>query len=649
MARHNVFTVVAQIPDDASERALRRLFEELRPGADALLADIETLHFASFVIFPADRLRDKLDDRITSLLVFECNIDGPVQPFLNRVAGRPEIDAIFRHCAGYPAGAGLQPKAEFLRTRVRRPQLYHIGSPYRSARAIKADAALRQRLDAVLAAVMTPMLRGHLLGEPGAVSEDWRSDRLRPWRAWIMGIAGPLLAIWLIAAARAAAISRVERLLLVGAFAVGGVMAMVAAFKAWISSPEPLRDRVRPWFWWAALGVVWVGAAALIRGRHPIWARVTAAAFVAATIYRAYSLHVRDTTTRLQAEREPEGAIPLPLVWEAVRRHATTLDEGPRFWQPLWNARGWLLSFAMVWAVVAWTLPHPRAFVTMIAVVFLLKSVWLAVLLGWPAAGPLQDPRDRLRIWVFMLGVPAGAVIVFRTLRFAIEQLFTYPSGPLAALVLLALFSLWLAPLPTPTPSYAPVRREQLHGLLEDEDRGVQNHMSAVVVLRNDRPYRVPLLRFFLFVLNRLFFRSWLPDLYRGKLFGIPTVHFAQWVLLDDCHYLFLSNYDNSWTSYLDDFGLRLEAGIQKIWGQARDNPGTKDLARFKHFARTTMVEHSLWCRGYPGLTVRQQWNNERLRRALLGARSEEAVAAALRRFGAAPKTLSDLWHASIT
>jgi hypothetical protein len=119
-------------------------------------------------------------------------------------------------------------------------------------------------------------------------------------------------------------------------------------------------------------------------------------------------------------------------------------------------------------------------------------------------------------------------------------------------------------------------------------------------------------------------------------------------VLIDERNYLFLSNYDNSWTTYLDDFGVRLESGIQKIWGQGEKNPGTKDLARFKHFARTTMVEHSLWCRAYPGLTLRQQWNNEHVRRALSRNSGEEAMAAALRRFGAAPKTLADLSHGRV-
>jgi hypothetical protein len=59
-------------------------------------------------------------------------------------------------------------------------------------------------------------------------------------------------------------------------------------------------------------------------------------------------------------------------------------------------------------------------------------------------------------------------------------------------------------------------------------------------------------------------------------------------------------------------------------------------------------VKHSLWCRNYPRVTLRQQWNNEHVRRALAGSNGEEQMVAALRRFGAAPKTLPDLSHGRI-
>ena len=149
------------------------------------------------------------------------------------------------------------------------------------------------------------------------------------------------------------------------------------------------------------------------------------------------------------------------------------------------------------------------------------------------------------------------------------------------------------------------LRRAAEARLLDQEDRDVQNHMAAVVVLRDsNRPFhsrvRVAVLKSLLGILNAIFFRAWLPDVCKGKLFNLPTVHACQWLVLDSRNYLFLSNYDHSWTRYLDDFGIELTTGIQKIWGQGEGNPGTTNLVRFKEYARATMVPYALCTRRIP-------------------------------------------------
>jgi hypothetical protein len=60
------------------------------------------------------------------------------------------------------------------------------------------------------------------------------------------------------------------------------------------------------------------------------------------------------------------------------------------------------------------------------------------------------------------------------------------------------------------------------------------------------------------------------------------------------------------------------------------------------------MVKHSLWYSAYEGLTLRQVWNNEHIRRELVRGAGEEEMVSALRRLGAAPKTLSDFLHAKV-
>jgi hypothetical protein len=191
-------------------------------------------------------------------------------------------------------------------------------------------------------------------------------------------------------------------------------------------------------------------------------------------------------------------------------------------------------------------------------------------------------------------------------------------SGVLALLTLVSLVVLLGVPLPSPEQSFESPAREKLRRLTADEDINVQNHMATMVHIRDDWPGRALLLKFFLRTLNRLFYRTLLPDLQHGTLFGIPTVHFAQWTVLDRRHHIFLSNYDLSWTAYLDDFGAQLESGIQKIWGQSEGNPGLSNVDVFKEFVRTQMVPYGVWYSAYQKLTVKRIRNNESIRLALL-------------------------------
>lgn len=641
MARHRVFTIVADIASDASEADLRRLLE-VQP--ETILSDIQQLHFACFVIFEKARLVDEGQplDGTKSKLVFECNIDGPVDVFLSCVLDHPIVDGIYRHCEGYPQAGARAAKIAFFSRRIKWPNLYHVGAPYRSARAIKADAELRRILDVRLADAMAPYLASHLARSPSATRALRRVDALRPLFAWIVGVSGPVAAVWLARGAWHLPLARPLRIAILGAYAMFAAASIVAAFNMWITSLPELRDRVRPWIQWAVAGTVWLGVAVLIRSRSPRWAIGLAGAYGIVTLQKIGAAVLRRRSGTLQAAAN-SASPPLGSLWDLLRRHVDRLDEGPAWWEPFWNAKGWAIAYLILVGIAAASTRSTGWLLAVVATLFLLKSVWLAILLGWPADGDGHVAEDRQRIRAFVFAVPVLAAAVFAILT-------TLSTSPwLLALVMLAtLFALWAVPLPSPAPRFTRVAGPALDVLTDDEDKDVQNHMAALVALRRDRPYRPAVLKSFLFLLNHLFFRSWLPDLYRGKLFGITTVHFAQWVLIDDRNYLFLSNYDNSWTTYLDDFGSRLESGIQKIWGQGDKNPGTRDIGRFKHYARTTMVAHSLWCRGYPGLTLRQQWNNERIRRALWRGADDAAMIAALRRFGAAPKTLPDFSHGRI-
>ena len=116
-----------------------------------------------------------------------------------------------------------------------------------------------------------------------------------------------------------------------------------------------------------------------------------------------------------------------------------------------------------------------------------------------------------------------------------------------------------------------PLDRGSLHRLTELEDYGVRNHMVSLVLLKPGVT-RYLALRTVLFTFN-LFYRTVFTDLTPGRLWGLPTIHFAQWTIVPTFDLkgrprrrkalLFLSNYDGSWETYLDDF-----LGSTKIWSR---------------------------------------------------------------------------------
>lgn len=135
-----------------------------------------------------------------------------------------------------------------------------------------------------------------------------------------------------------------------------------------------------------------------------------------------------------------------------------------------------------------------------------------------------------------------------------------------------------------------------------------QNHMISIAQLEPGVIRRVMLL-FAFYVVDlaaRLkFFRS-------GFLASIGTIHFARWIKLPGTkRLLFMSNYDGSWESYLEDFIFKATPGLTSIWGNCRGFPKTENLFfkgaqdgdRFKRFARRTMKPTPFWYSAYPQLT----------------------------------------------
>jgi hypothetical protein len=649
MARHHVFTIVSDIIN-GSEPALRWQLEN-DPAPD--FSSLAMVHFASLVIFDKDKLSDKASHFIVthSKLVFECNIDGSVGRYLEQLIADPAIDLIYQHCVGYPLGGGKDAKLRYLRKHVRWPQLFHVGAPYRSAGSIRRDRDLRNVLDRHLDALMVPSLNKRVARSTAGLRERWTWDVSRPWIAVAVGVAGPALSLWLWLLIRRLNKPWPMAVLLSLILVSLAALSAKAAFVLWVTSGPELRARVRPWFKWGVAGIISAVLVWLLWDERRSWALGLAAAFVVALVGSVYAAVQRLMNERLLAIRSDAADPSIVTVWNALRRYVAEDDERPGWWRRLGHWAPVPIAYVVVLALI-WMLDRfpwlpafvsPRWFlVAVLTALFAAKAWWLSVLVGWPGESDTAT-QDYKRILAFRALVPVVAFVAFTVLTsLGIEQWL------LALIVVVSIFSMWAIPLATPPLEPRTLTPKELDALLQAEDRDVQNHMAALVPIKQDRRFRMPVLKSFLWLLNKFFYRSVLPDLYRGKFFGLTSVQFAQWIALDRRNFIFLSNYDYSWTSYLDDFGLELTTGIQKIWGQGEGNPGTKDLGRFKSFARSTMVAHSRWYRAYPGLALRQVWNNEQLRRELAGADGEERMINALRRLGAAPKTLPQLPYARI-
>ena len=183
--------------------------------------------------------------------------------------------------------------------------------------------------------------------------------------------------------------------------------------------------------------------------------------------------------------------------------------------------------------------------------------------------------------------------------------------------------------------------------MFEHENKLAQNHMISIT-------QRKPgLLRWFT---ARLVF--WVVGLAAtsyfkpGFLSDIGTIHFARWVTVPKSRdLLFMSNYDGSWESYLEDFITKAHAGLTGIWSNTVGFPKTENLFqlgatdgdRFKRFARHSMVPTRFWYSAYPDITTGSIRLNAAIRSGLSGVMTEDEAINWLALFGSAARPASKL------
>jgi hypothetical protein len=260
-------------------------------------------------------------------------------------------------------------------------------------------------------------------------------------------------------------------------------------------------------------------------------------------------------------------------------------------------------------------------------------TVAITLLVGAACMTQLHDIGDLLTLagrkpqpdawWMLAAGLLLAAVLVFFGIGGKLlSGLLFLVAFPLAS-VLLLLAALRRRERADPVPPDAVPDPAAVRALQDWEDVHVAgaDHMGSLVIIKPGL-FRAFLLRFGMRALN-LAVRYIATDGYLGSM---RTIHFAHWGIVDGgSRLLFLSNFDGSWESYLDDFIEKAHAGLTLAWGNCLGFPPARYLTldgatqgrKFKAWARCSMTPSRLWYAAYPNLTVNQIWRQTRVAQGL--------------------------------
>jgi hypothetical protein len=109
----------------------------------------------------------------------------------------------------------------------------------------------------------------------------------------------------------------------------------------------------------------------------------------------------------------------------------------------------------------------------------------------------------------------------------------------------------------------------------------------------------------------------------RGHLGRVSTIHFARWVYVDGRdRMVFVSNYDGSLESYMEDFINKVGWGLNLVFSNGVSYPttnwlvleGSKDEQKFKYVLRRHQMPTQVWYNAHPGLSAFDLKRNRMIR-----------------------------------
>lgn len=172
------------------------------------------------------------------------------------------------------------------------------------------------------------------------------------------------------------------------------------------------------------------------------------------------------------------------------------------------------------------------------------------------------------------------------------------------------------------------VTRDRIRALINRETGIVQAQFSA---LGNLKPgwFRLTTMSLLLWITNFM-----APYLFsKGSLSGIPTVHFARWLIINEGkQMIFFSNYDGNSESYLRDFIHIAAKQLTLLFSHSLGYPktylmvfeGAKNAKEFMEWARSKQVITNVWYSANNNVSVKNIYNNSKIREGLYGEMTEK-------------------------
>ncbi len=172
-----------------------------------------------------------------------------------------------------------------------------------------------------------------------------------------------------------------------------------------------------------------------------------------------------------------------------------------------------------------------------------------------------------------------------------------------------------------------PVTKAHIRELVNRETQIVQAQFSALGNVKPGKFRRATMM----FLLRSTDFMA--PYLFsKGKLSGIPTVHFARWLIINEGRQmLFLSNYDGNSEDYLRDFIHIAAKQLTLMFCHTQGYPrtrlmvfgGAKDAEGFMNWARYKQIITNVWYSANPQVSVMNVYQNNKIRNGLYGSMTE--------------------------